>query len=126
MAWHAFFKDILSNILKEEDFKVTVEKEVGTLPLKIDMVIKREDGAKAKTTYLRTFISMLKSWNIIELKMAKETLTYAKLLKMIGYFGLFGSQEKFRPEDTKDTLIWILTTQKPIKLFKQLKAAGHG
>ncbi|MHA1685803.1 MAG: hypothetical protein ACTSYD_05255 [Candidatus Heimdallarchaeaceae archaeon] len=126
MSWHAFFKKLLLNVLKNKKLEIFIEKEVGSLPLKIDMVIKKSDNnVVEETEYLKSFLTMLSKWNVIEFKMIKESVTLPKLLKMIGYFGLFAAQNSFSFRDTRDTKIWILTTRKPVKLFKSLEQNGY-
>ncbi|MBD3193204.1 MAG: hypothetical protein GF308_21400 [Candidatus Heimdallarchaeota archaeon] len=141
MVWHAFLKEILTQLFEARQFIVQAEFEIGALPLKIDLVIRKNHikinsstkiniNAEQKLTeslltsrkaeYLTKFIDYFSNWNLFEFKLIDETLTSSKLAKLIGYFGLFCEKQKLPIKSIKETTSWLICTRKPRKLFKQL------
>ena len=154
MAWHSLLKEVLLNLLGAE-MSVQVEYEVGSLPLKIDMIIRKSEGSGGEiqqqveravgsseqvaaaspplhpdlfesVQYLTKFKSMLTARNIFEFKLMEEPMTLPKLSKLVGYFALFCQREELSTWETvQETSSWLLCTRKPHKLLDTLENRVH-
>ncbi|MHC1591880.1 MAG: hypothetical protein ACXQS8_07330, partial [Candidatus Helarchaeales archaeon] len=111
MAHDNFFKRMMQDFLKQYD--VQPEVSVGKLPLRIDMIIKRSQKqiTEMKIPVLERH---LKQINLIEYKSSHDAPRHHDLVKLIGYLGLYGDQNKLGIDlIMKKFSLWYVSARRP-------------
>ncbi|MHA1793415.1 MAG: hypothetical protein ACTSVI_12265, partial [Promethearchaeota archaeon] len=111
MTFDLLFKNFMKDIL--DDCQINVDEPVGKLPLKIDLVLKcsKKPSFKKPLTILENRMSSI---NILEYKSNHDVPKRQDIPKMMGYVGLYASQNsKDIINIMSDFTAWYITVKKP-------------
>lgn len=125
MTFDNFFKRSIEEFLESApEIRVTDDKSVGTLPLKIDLIIEIKNSSANIRNLLPILTQRFKRQNIIEFKSAHDKTSIDNLSKLIGYFGLFAEQERINIIHWKNEItLWYISAAKP-KFLETLVDSG--
>lgn len=115
-SFDTFYKRLFLEWFQEHRAAVETEKEVGHLPLTIDMVAvcAPEDVARLA---LDTPFGFFLRHNLIEFKSPNDSLTEAEYNRIVARALLYAAQEK---ASRSEMTLNILTSSKPIKVLQRL------
>ncbi|GAB4310036.1 MAG: hypothetical protein Kow0069_09890 [Promethearchaeota archaeon] len=115
LTWDLLFKLTLKELLK--GLEVATDLAVVARERRIDVVVKKT-GQSPTTTELKVLTELLGATTLIEFKSARDRLEEHDLFKVLGYLGMYASNEKIPYRTGASVLAFLIVCSKTPK-FKE-------
>lgn len=122
IQWHPGYVSAIKMEFKDDkkDYFLGGALKVGNLPLEVDMIILKNEGAKESSSIIgRCF----KRWNLLEFKSPGDELNIDTFVKGLAYVSLYKtSADRVDGYKLEEITYTFIRQEKPVKLMKRLAA----